>query len=145
RLGKVVVGDPASEGVKMGPLVGRDQAEDAWSRLQQLKQECSVSYGGEADFPLQGCDNAGGAFFPITLLRCEQPFTQRLVHELEIFGPVSTLMAYDSIEDAIALARLGKGSLAASLFTHDDAEARQVILATAPWHGRMLVINRDCA
>jgi oxepin-CoA hydrolase / 3-oxo-5,6-dehydrosuberyl-CoA semialdehyde dehydrogenase len=68
-----------------------------------------------------------------------------LVHEVEAFGPVSTVMPYDSLEDAVAIARLGKGSLVGSLFTHDDAEARQVILATAPWHGRMLVLNRDCA
>jgi len=145
RLEKVVVGNPATEGVSMGSLAGGEQAEDAWSKLEKLKRECSVFFGGERDFPILGCDNSSGAFFPITLLLCEQPFNQHLVHEVEVFGPVSTLMAYDTTEDAIALARLGKGSLAASLFTYDDDEARRVILATAPWHGRMLVINRDCA
>ncbi len=101
--------------------------------------------GGGGDFAIEGADNASGAFYPATLLRCDEPFEKRLVHEVEAFGPVSTLMPYDSLEDAIAIAQLGKGSLVGSLYTFDDAEARQVILATAPYHGRMLILNRDCA
>ena len=145
RLGKTTVGDPAVEGVRMGALVGRDQAADVRSKVGQLAQECDIVFGGEEDFPLTGTDNRGGAFFPPTLLRCNDPFNQLAAHEIEAFGPVSTVMPYDTLADAIAIARLGKGSLAGSLFTHDDAEARQVILGTAAYHGRMLVINRDCA
>lgn len=145
RLDKVVVGDPEAEGVRMGPLVGRDQAADVRANVERLAQECEIIYGGGTEFALTGTDNTSGAFFPATLLHCDDPKQKRLVHEVEAFGPVSTLMPYDSLEDAVAIARLGKGSLVGSLFTFDDAEAREVILATAPWHGRMLVLNRDCA
>ncbi|MBN7797364.1 phenylacetic acid degradation bifunctional protein PaaZ [Parahaliea mediterranea] len=145
RLDKIVVGDPEAEGVRMGPLVGRDQAADVRANVERLAEECEIIHGGGTDFALTGTDNASGAFFPATLLRCDDPKQKRLVHEVEAFGPVSTVMPYDSLEDAVAIARLGKGSLVGSLFTHDDAEAREVILGTAPWHGRMLVLNRDCA
>jgi oxepin-CoA hydrolase/3-oxo-5,6-dehydrosuberyl-CoA semialdehyde dehydrogenase len=145
RLDKVVLGDPAQEGVRMGPLVGRDQARDVRAQVERLRQECECIYGGGEDFAISGTGNDSGAFFPATLLHCDEPFNKTLVHEVEAFGPVSTLLPYDSLEDAVAIARLGKGSLVGSLFTFDDAEARQVILATAPWHGRMLVLNRDCA
>ncbi len=144
RLDKIALGDPATEGVRMGPLVGRDQAADVRARVEELAQECAIIYGGgEAEIVGKGCDP--GAFFPATLLRCDNPLRKHLVHEVEAFGPVSTLMPYAGLDEAILLARMGKGSLAGSLFTYDDNEARQVILGTAPWHGRMLVINRDCA
>jgi len=145
RLGKTVLGNPAIEGVRMGPLIGRDQERDVRARVEQLATECEIIYGGGRDFAIEGSDNEGGAFFPATLLRCNDPLGSRLVHEVEAFGPVSTLLPYANIDEAIAIARLGKGSLVGSLFTHDDGEARRVILGTAPWHGRMLVINRDCA
>ena len=145
RLAKTTVGDPAVEGVRMGALVGRDQAADVRAKVAQLAEECEIVFGAEDDFALTGTDNRGGAFFPPTLLRCNDPFNKLAAHEIEAFGPVSTVMPYDTLADAIAIARLGKGSLAGSLFTHDDDEARQVRLGTAAYHGRMLVINRDCA
>ena len=145
RLDKVTLGDPSAGGVRMGPLVGRDQAADVRAKVEELARECEIIYGGEREFPIVGGNNESGAYFPATLLHCSDPFERTLVHEVEAFGPVSTLMPYDTLEDAIAIARLGKGSLAGSLFTYDDQEAREVILGTAPWHGRMLVINRDCA
>ena len=145
RLGKAVLGNPAAEGVRMGPLIGRDQANDVQSKVDQLASECEVILGGGGDFDIEGADNTSGAFYPPTLLRCDDPFNKRLVHGVEAFGPVSTLMPYDSIEDAVAIAKLGKGSLVGSLYTYDDAEARNIILAAAPYHGRMLVLNRDCA
>jgi len=145
RLAKAVLGDPAAKGVRMGPLIGRDQAKDVQSKVDQLTTECDVIVGGGSDFAIEGADNSSGAFYPATLLRCDDPFNKLLVHEVEAFGPVSTLMPYDSIEDAVAIAQLGKGSLVGSLYTFDDAEARQIILAAAPYHGRMLVLNRDCA
>jgi len=145
RLAQTILGDPAVEGVGMGPLVGGDQARDVRAGVDKLATECDIVYGGEAEFAIEGADNSSGAFFPATLLRCEDPHNKPLVHEVEAFGPVSTVMPYSDIEDAIRIARLGKGSLAGSLFTRDDDEAKRVILGTAPWHGRMLVINRDCA
>ena len=145
RLASAVLGDPSVEGVRMGPLVGRDQAMDVQAKVDTLTEECDVLLGGGGDFVIKGCDNSSGAFYPATLLHCDDPFTKLRAHEVEAFGPVSTLMPYDTLEDAVAIARLGKGSLAGSVYTYDDEEARQVILGTAPYHGRMLVLNRDCA
>lgn len=145
RLNKVSVGNPDDDSVRMGPLVGRDQAEDVRRRVAQLATECSVVCGGDEALSLVGADNSSGAFFPPTLLRCDSPLTQGLAHEIEAFGPVSTLMPYSGPAEAASIARLGKGSLVGSLFTHDDAEAKALILETAAWHGRMLIINRDCA
>jgi len=145
RLAKAVLGNPAAEGVRMGPLIGRDQARDVQSKVDQLATQCEVLLGGGGDFTISGGDNSSGAFYPATLLRCDDPFNNTLVHEVEAFGPVSTIMPYDSIEDAVALAQLGKGSLVGSVYTFDNGEARELILAAAPYHGRMLVLNRDCA
>lgn len=145
RLDKVTVGDPAVDGVRMGALAGADQAKEVRAKVDQLAQECEIIYGGNQDFALEGTDNRGGSFFPATVLYCDDPFNKLAVHEIEAFGPVSTLMPYEGLDDAIAIARLGKGSLVGSLFTYDDAEARKVILGTAAYHGRMLICNRDCA
>ncbi len=145
RLDKAVLGDPADDSVRMGPLVGPDQATDVRAAVNKLAEECEIVYGGGEEFAVTGADNSSGAFFPATVLQCSDPFAKRLVHEVEAFGPVTTLMPYDSVDDAIAIAALGKGSLAGSLFTYDDDEARKIILGAASWHGRMLVINRDCA
>lgn len=145
RLSKAILGNPATEGVRMGPLIGRDQAKDVQAKVDQLATQCDVLLGGGGDFAISGGDNSSGAFYPATLLRCDDPFNKTLVHEVEAFGPVSTIMPYDSIEDAVAIAQLGKGSLVGSVYTFDNAEARELILAAAPYHGRMLVLNRDCA
>lgn len=145
RLDKTVVGDPAVEQVRMGPLVGADQARDVRANVEQLASECQVIYGGKETFDLEGADNSSGAFFPPTVLLCDEPHKKQLVHEVEAFGPVTTLMPYSGLDDAVAIAAMGKGSLAGSLFTYDDDEARTIILGAAAWHGRMLVINRDCA
>lgn len=145
RLEKTVVGDPSVEGVRMGPLVGRAQMNDVREALDTLKKSCEVVHGGGEDFEVQGGDREKGAFFPPTLLYCDQPFNAEEPHAVEAFGPVSTVLPYDNIDDAIELAKLGKGSLAGSVFTADDDEAGKIILGTAAYHGRMLIINRDCA
>lgn len=147
RLSKTVVGDPSVKGVRMGPLVGRDQARDVQSKVDRLASENTILMGGDhnSDFAIEGCDNSSGAYYPPTLLKCDNPFNNMLVHEVEAFGPVSTIMPYDSLEDAVAIARLGKGSLVGSVYTYNDEEAREIILAAAAYHGRMLILNRDCA
>ncbi len=145
RLAKTTLGDPAAEGVRMGPLVGRSQMEDVWSKVEELKQSCELIHGGDHSFEVTGGDRERGAFFPSTLLYCDQPLNTDTPHSVEAFGPVSTLMAYDDIDQAIAIARLGRGSLAGSLVTADNQEARKVILGTAAYHGRMLILNSDCA
>lgn len=145
RLAKAVLGNPSADGVRMGPLIGRDQAKDVQAKVDVLATECEILMGGGDDFAIEGADNTSGAFYPATLLCCDDPLNKLLVHEVEAFGPVSTLMPYNDLDDAIAIARLGKGSLVGSLYTYNNEEAREVILATAPYHGRMLILNRDCA
>jgi len=145
RLSGTTLGDPAVEGVRMGPLVGTAQREDVWRALDDLRAGAEVVFGGSRDFEVRGADRERGAFFPATLLCCANPLSARAPHEIEAFGPVATVMPYRDTEEAIEIARLGKGSLAGSLFTADNAEAARVVLGAAAWHGRMLVINRDCA
>ncbi len=145
RLDKAVLGDPAVAEVKMGPLVGRQQMQDVWDNVARLTKACEIIHGGNEDFAVSGADKDQGAFFPATLLYCDRPLAAAEPHAVEAFGPVSTVMPYADIDEAIAIAKLGKGSLTGSVFTADEGEARRLILGTAAWHGRMLVINQDCA
>lgn len=146
RLAKVVIGDPAAEGVRMGPLVGRSQREDVRNNVAALAEHCEVLCGGnDAVFEVTGADAEQGAFYPPTLLWCPEPGKTEAPHSIEAFGPVSTLMPYNSLDEAVELARLGKGSLVSSVVTYDDAEAAHLVLGAAAYHGRILVLNRDCA
>src|SRR5690606_21898856 len=145
RLDGVRVGDPAMEGVRMGPLVGREQREDVWENVGKLARSSEIVYGGRREFEVLGAEPKKGAFFRSTLVYCAKPFDAAEPNEVEAYGQVATIMPYDGIDEAAALARMGRGSLAGSVFTHDDAEARHLILETAAFHGRMLIINRDCA
>jgi len=145
RLGKIPVGDPSAEGVRMGSLVGRDQVKDVWSAVDKLAEDSEVIYGGQREFDVVGADRDKGAFFPSTLLYCDQPFAKDSPHSVEAFGPVSTILPYKTEDEAIELARLGRGSLVGSLVTADNEEAARIVLGTAAWHGRILVLNSDCA
>ena len=145
RLNKAIIGDPAVEGVRMGSLVGREQCEDVWHNVEKLTQSCDILCGGSRDFEVVGADPAKGAFFPATLLFCDDPFASEAPHAVEAFGPVSTLMPYSDTEEVIELAKLGRGSLVGSLVTADDQEAARIVLGIAAYHGRMLVLNSDCA
>ena len=145
RLDRFPLGDPSIDGVKMGPLVGRAQMQDVWENVNRLVSSCEILYGGAREFEIRGGDKDKGAFFPSTLLYCDQPLAAAEPHAVEAFGPVSTVMPYRDISEAILLAKKGRGSLVGSVFTGDDAEAKQIILETAAWHGRLLVINRACA
>jgi oxepin-CoA hydrolase/3-oxo-5,6-dehydrosuberyl-CoA semialdehyde dehydrogenase len=145
RLEKSTLGDPAVEGVRMGPLVGLDQVEDVWQAVNELAGENEVVHGGSRDFKVTGADPERGAFFPATLLYCDNPLAGHSAHSVEAFGPVSTVMPYRDTAEAIELARMGKGSLVGSLVTADDDEAAEIVLGTAPWHGRILVLNSACA
>ena len=145
RLGKITAGDPALEEVRLGALVSKAQAEDVHARVLELCEEASVVVGGEREMALAGLEANPGSFYPPTLLRCDSPLSATRVHSVEAFGPVATVMPYHSLGEAVDIARLGKGSLVASVFTADDVEARTLILGAAPWHGRMLIVNKDCA
>ena len=144
RLGDVKVGDPAVEGVRMGPLAARTQVSEVGRNVQGIRAGAEVILGGNGIDPV-GADASKGAFFPITLLASNDPFKKMQPHDIEAFGPVNTVMPYRSIADAIALAKLGKGSLVGSLFTADPRIARDVVLGTAPYHGRIMVMNRQAA
>ena len=144
RLGGVTVGDPAVEGVKMGPLAGRPQVGEVQRSVDGIKAGADVVFGGVPG-ELVGADASRGAFFPITLLACNDPRTSRQAHDIEAFGPVNTVMPYRAVSDAIELARMGKGSLVGSLFTADDRVARDVVFGVAPYHGRVYVLNRHGA
>ena len=145
RLAGVTVGDPRVEGVRMGPLAGRAQVGEVARSLDRLREAAELVYGGGDDFEVVGADRERGAFFPITLLYDDRPFERTAPHDVEAFGPVNTVMPYGSLDEAIELARRGKGSLVGSLFTADDGVAREVVLGTAPYHGRLMLVNRHSA
>ena len=145
RLRKIVVGDPALESVRMGPLASRDQQRDVEQRLALLKQAADILLGAGTAFQPQGEGVAEGAFFAPTLLLARDTAAGSPVHEVEAFGPVSTLLPYDDLDEALALAARGRGSLVASLVTRTPAVAARVIPAAAAWHGRLLVLDRESA
>ncbi|MGD8385103.1 MAG: phenylacetic acid degradation bifunctional protein PaaZ, partial [Lysobacterales bacterium] len=145
RLEKTPVGDPAVEGVRMGSLVGAEQVEDTWKAVGELAADNEIVHGGTRDFEVVGADRDKGAFFPATLLYCDKPLATAAVHTVEAFGPVSTIMPYSDDAEAIELARMGRGSLVGSLVTADRDEAARIVLGTAPWHGRILVLDSTCA
>ncbi|PIE25074.1 MAG: phenylacetic acid degradation bifunctional protein PaaZ [Neptuniibacter caesariensis] len=145
RLDKTVIGDPSIEGVRMGALVGRSQVADVWDKVGQLQQACELVHGGSEDFEIVGGNLETGSFFPTTLLYSDKPMETDVPHGVEAFGPVSTLMAYDDIDQAIAIAKLGKGSLAGSIVTADNMEARDLVLGCASYHGRLHILNAACA
>ncbi len=145
RLAKVVVGDPSVEGVKMGALASKSQQADVAERVALLRQSAELVCGGDANFSVVGEGVANGAFFQPTLLMCQKPMSTDSVHDIEAFGPVSTLMPYDNLEEAMALAKRGKGSLVGSLITRSTAVAAQVVPRLAANHGRLHVLDRESA
>ena len=144
RLGKTVIGDPAVEGVRMGPLASRGQVRDVGAATERIRAAAEVVFGG-GDYEVVGADRDKGAFFGPVLLHCADPFRQSEPHDIEAFGPVNTVMPYRTLDDAIELARRGRGSLCGSLITHDADVARKVVIGVAPYHGRLLVLDRTSA
>ncbi|TNF24394.1 MAG: phenylacetic acid degradation bifunctional protein PaaZ [Deltaproteobacteria bacterium] len=144
RLEKTTIGDPTVEGVRMGPLASIDQRNEVLSKISELRKSCEVVYQNEA-FELLGGDRQKGAFVPPTVLRCEDPFKNTDVHDIEAFGPVTTLIPYEGREEAIQLARMGQGSLVGSIITADDQFATDMVMGCASSHGRLLILNKDCS
>ena len=141
RLAKVTVGDPRNEDVRMGPIVNKTQQAAVLEAIGALAKEAKMVTGDKLD-PVGG-DAEAGAFVAPTLLRCEDPGAARAVHQIEAFGPVSTLMAYKTPQEAFALAGRGGGSLAASVFTGDDGFAGAAVLELGAHHGRVLVVDES--
>lgn len=144
-LGKVVVGDPRVAGVTMGALVNMAQLEDVRSKARELQSEARLVFGDIDQVDARGVEPGTGAFITPLLFRSDDPWSAKLIHDMEPFGPVSTLMPYKDLDDAIALANRGMGSLALSFFTYDPAVARKFVLGAAAFHGRVVLIDRDCA
>ena len=145
RLDGVKVGDPAVEGVRMGPLAGRPQVAAVRESVDRIATAAELVYGNPEHLDLVGADATRGAFFPALLFYSRSPFTDTAPHDVEAFGPVNTVMPYASVDAAVELAKMGKGSLVGSLFSADDAVARQVVLGAASHHGRLMLVNRHSA
>jgi oxepin-CoA hydrolase/3-oxo-5,6-dehydrosuberyl-CoA semialdehyde dehydrogenase len=144
RLEKTVVGDPSIEGVRMGPLVNRAQVRDVGLAAERIRSAGERVVGG-GDFQVVGGDREKGAFYQPELMYCADPMQRTEPHDVEAFGPVNTVMPYRNLDEAIELARRGRGSLCGSLVTSDAKVARQVILGVAPYHGRLLVLDPTSA
>ena len=144
RLAHLVVGNPAEASVRMGPLASLEQREEVRRSLKALLDAGDLAYGDPDHVEVVGADKERGAFISPILIRCDDAGRPE-PHEVEAFGPVSTLMGYSSADEAISLAARGLGSLAGSVVTADANFARRVVLGLAPWHGRLLVLDRDDA
>jgi oxepin-CoA hydrolase/3-oxo-5,6-dehydrosuberyl-CoA semialdehyde dehydrogenase len=145
RLASTTIGDPKIEGVRMGALASKNQVDRVRSSVEKLMQSQEIIYGDLDKFEVLGADKSEGAFFSPILFLNADPFNKIDCHETEAFGPVSTLMPYKTIEEAIAIANLGKGSLVSSIVTPNNKEAVEYVLGAANMHGRILVLNADCA
>ncbi|MBA3896056.1 MAG: phenylacetic acid degradation bifunctional protein PaaZ [Sphingomonadaceae bacterium] len=145
QLGKVVVGDPQIEGVTMGALVSMDQLDDVRGKAREMAGEARLAFGDIDSVDAKGIALGAGAFISPLLFRADDPWSAKLIHDIEPFGPVATLMPYKDLDDAIALANRGKGSLALSFFTYDTDIARRFVLGAGAYHGRVVLIDRDCA
>lgn len=142
EIAKIRVGNPANADVRMGPVVNRAQQATARERIAQLRAEADLVAGDEAAFKPIDADPAVAAFVPPTLLMCRDPAAARAVHDIEVFGPASTVLGYRDADDAIALARRGRGSLVASVFSADAQFIGTLVPGIADMHGRILVVDR---
>lgn len=145
RLSTTLIGDPSVEGVRMGALAGQSQKQEVLEKIQELSRHQQIVIGDLDNYELHGADKEKGAFLPPVVFYNDDPFNKTACHDVEAFGPVSTLMPYDTLDEAIALSRLGKGSLVSSIITADDNIAKEYVLEAASMHGRILVLNSDCA
>jgi oxepin-CoA hydrolase / 3-oxo-5,6-dehydrosuberyl-CoA semialdehyde dehydrogenase len=145
RLETTKIGDPMVEGVRMGPLAGRNQVKEVRHNVRQLASDAELFFGNPDHVDVVGADPSRGAFFPALLFYSDKPFQKTAPHDVEAFGPVNTVMPYQSVDEAIELAKRGRGSLVGSVFTSSDETARQVVLGTAAFHGRIMLVNRRSA
>jgi oxepin-CoA hydrolase / 3-oxo-5,6-dehydrosuberyl-CoA semialdehyde dehydrogenase len=145
RLAKIVVGDPKVEGVRMGALASLDQQRDVGARVEMLARGNDVLFSARDGFNPVGEGCAAGAFFAPTLLLCRNAMVNDAVHDIEAFGPVSTMMTYRDIDEALALAARGKGSLVTTLVTKDPAIAAHAVPVAAASHGRVHILDRVAA
>ena len=145
RLSSTTIGDPSVEGVRMGSLAGKSQKKEVLENINKLSKSQDIVFGNEESFEVVGANKDKGAFVSPFLFLNSNPFKSLDCHDIEVFGPVATIMPYKDVNEAIKLARLGKGSLVCSLVTNDMKLAEQFVLGASSMHGRILVLNESCA
>ena len=144
KLNDITIGHPAEKTTQMGALASQSQREDVRNKAAILAQECELIYG-DGSINAEGIDIENGAFIKPMIFHCSDPMNAKNVHEVEAFGPVSTIMPYDDIDQVMTLLNRGEGSLVASVITHDNEFARDIVLGSGSYHGRLYFNNRDSA
>lgn len=144
-LSQITIGSPLNEKVRMGSLAGLNQRSEVRGQIEKLLASSQIVYGSLDSVEVLDADAKKGAFISPLLLLNETPFSSNEPHEVEAFGPVSTIMPYKNMDEAIELSKKGKGSLCSTIVTADNRLARQYVLGAATHHGRMLVLNTNCA
>lgn len=144
-LASTIIGDPRVAEVRMGALAGKEQLSEVMDKVKQLLNHSELVYGNVEQYEIAHGDQEKGAFMAPILLRNNHPFDNKGSHEIEAFGPVSTLMPYKDLDEAIELSKMGKGSLCSTIVTYDDNIARDYVVQAATHHGRILVLHRDSA
>ncbi len=145
ELGKTTIGNPENEKVRMGSLAGKTQINEVKSQVSKLLASSQIVYGSLDSVELIDADAIKGAFMGPLLLLNDKPLLTEAVHSIEAFGPVSTIMPYKNMDEAIELSKMGKGSLCSTIVTADNKIARHYALSAATHHGRILVLNNECA
>src|SRR6476660_4634624 len=144
-LAQTVIGNPLNDKVRMGSLASLGQRDEVRQNVQKLLASAQIVYGSLDSLEVIDADASKGAFISPILLLNDQPFRSEAVHDIECFGPVSTIMPYEDTGEAIALVKKGKGSLCCSIVTNDDRIATEFVVGAATHHGRILVLNRENA
>ncbi|MEO7531893.1 MAG: phenylacetic acid degradation bifunctional protein PaaZ [Sediminibacterium sp.] len=144
-LTQTTIGNPLNEKVRMGSLAGESQRKEVKEQIQKLLASSQIIYGSLDSVEVIDADEHKGVFMSPILLLNDHPLSSKEVHEVEAFGPVSTLMPYTSTDEAIVLAKMGKGSLVSSIVTADQKIAKQYVLGAGTYHGRILILNEQCA
>ena len=145
RLSLNIIGDPNVEGVRMGSLAGFSQLIEVKEKVEILSKTQKIIIGNFENFEVKGANKSKGAFMPPIIFYNDSPFINTDCHNIEAFGPVSTIMPYNTIDDAIELSKMGKGSLVSSIITADNLIARKYTIGAACMHGRILILNAECA
>jgi oxepin-CoA hydrolase/3-oxo-5,6-dehydrosuberyl-CoA semialdehyde dehydrogenase len=145
RLAQTVIGNPEVEGVRMGSLAGLEQVKEVREKVEQLSKTQKMVFGNLDTYEVIGADKNKGAFMSPILFVNDNPFVNTDCHNIEAFGPVSTIIPYKNLDEAIELAKMGKGSLVCSIVTNDDKIAKEFVMGAACMHGRILILNAACA
>lgn len=145
RILSTTIGDPSVEGVRMGPLAGNSQRNDVMEKVKELMKTQEIVIGDLENFNVTGADKNKGAFMSPIIFYNDNPFEKLACHEIEAFGPVSTIIPYNDMDDAVELAKMGKGSLVCSIATADTKVARDFTIGAANMHGRIMIINNESA